>query len=123
MLKNLYHWGPAAACAALIFALSHQSDPPGAEWFSSFDSVVHFLEYGMFALTLVWGATSGFRLSLTTKSAVVVCAVALLYALSDEWHQSLIPNRDASLLDVVADAVGSIASVMIVYRSGQGTSR
>lgn len=77
----------------------------------------------MFALTLVWGATSGFRLSLTTKSAVVVCAVALLYALSDEWHQSLIPNRDASLLDVVADAVGSIASVMIVYRSGQGTSR
>ena len=123
MIRHIAHWGPAVACAALIFALSHQSDPPGAEWFAAYDYVVHFLEFGVFALTLVWGATAGVRYSLTIKSAAAVCAGALLYALSDEWHQSLVPNRDASLLDVAADAVGSITSVIIVYRSGQGKLR
>ncbi len=120
MIKNLCRWGPAVACAALIFTFSHQSDPPGAEWFAAYDHVVHFLEYAVFALTLVWGATSGFRLSLTIKSAAAVCAVALLYAFSDEWHQSLIPNRDASLLDVAADELGSLSCVMTCYWSRRG---
>ena len=123
MVKNLYHWGPAVAYAALIFALSHQSNPPGAQWWAADDYVVHFFEYGVFALTLLWGATSGFRLSLTIKSAALVFAVAVLYALSDEWHQSLVPNRDASLLDVASDALGATTSVMIVYGSGKGKYR
>ena len=123
MIKSLYHWGPAVAYAALIFALSHQSSPPGAEWFAAYDYLVHFFEYGVFALTLLWGATSGFRLSLTIKSAALVFAVAVLYALSDEWHQSLVPNRDASLLDVASDALGATTSVMIVYGSGKGKYR
>ena len=123
MIKHIKHWGPAVAWAGLIFAFSHQSDPPGAEWFAAYDYGVHFVEYSVFALTLVWGATAGFRFSLPLKSVVAVCAVALLYALSDEWHQSLVPNRQASWLDVAADALGSIISVMIVYGMSKGKIR
>ena len=123
MIKNLYHWGPAVVCAAFIFAFSHQSHPPGAEWFAAYDYAVHFLEYAVFALTLVWGATSGLSSALTHKSAAVVCAVALLYALSDEWHQSVVPNREASWVDVAAEALGSMTSVMTVYGAGQGRYR
>ena len=123
MQKKLFHWGPAVAWAGLIFGLSHQSDPPGAEWFAAYDYGVHFVEYAVFALTLAWGGTAGFRFSLTLKSVAAVCVVALLYALSDEWHQSLVPNRQASWLDVAADALGSITSVMMVYGMGQGKTR
>ncbi|MEE8348778.1 MAG: VanZ family protein, partial [Acidobacteriota bacterium] len=91
MIKRLLDWGPAVACGALIFLLSHQSHPPGVEWFASFDYAVHFLEYAVFALTLVWGATSRWNCPLTPKSVAAVCAVAILYALSDEWHQSFVP--------------------------------
>ena len=123
MIKHITHWGPAVLCGALIFAFSSQSKPPGAEWFEAFDYLAHFLEYAVFALTLVWGATAGLNVSLTIKSVVLVCAVALLYALSDEWHQSIVPNRDASLWDVAADALGSITSVMIVFGAGIGKLR
>ena len=123
MIKRLLDWGPAVACAAVIFLLSHHSNPPGAEWFASFDYAVHFLEYAVFALTLVWGAPSRLNHALTRKGVAVVCAVALVYALSDEWHQSFVPNRDASPVDLVADFLGSVTSVMIVYGVGQGRSR
>jgi VanZ family protein len=33
---------------------------------------------------------------------------AVLYGLSDEVHQSFIPGRDASVGDVVADALGAL---------------
>jgi len=29
-----------------------------------------------------------------------------MYALTDEWHQSFVPERDASLWDAVVDAIG-----------------
>ncbi|MEE8348237.1 MAG: VanZ family protein, partial [Acidobacteriota bacterium] len=74
-------------------------------------------------LTLVWGATSRWNCPLTPKSVAAVCAVAILYALSDEWHQSFVPNRDASPVDLAADFLGSVTSVMIVYGLGQGRSR
>jgi VanZ family protein len=123
MVKEIYRWGPAVVCAAFIFAFSHQSNLTGQEWIAGYDYVMHFLEYAFFGLTLVWGTTSGLRSALTLKGAAAVCAVALLYALSDEWHQSLVPSREASWLDVAADAVGSIASVMIVFGAGQGKCR
>ncbi len=120
MIKSIYHWGPAVAWAAIIFSFSQQSDPPGGEWPAAYDYVVHFLEYGVFALTLVWGATSGWHRSFTLKSAVGAGVVAVLYALSDEWHQSLVPDRDASLLDVAADALGSTTGVVMAYWLGKG---
>lgn len=48
-------------------------------------------------------------------SSLVFCS---LYGLSDEWHQSFVPGRDADLLDWVADTLGaSIALSMIHYYS------
>jgi VanZ family protein len=34
--------------------------------------------------------------------------VATLYAISDEWHQSLVPSRSASAIDVAIDGCGAI---------------
>lgn len=115
LIKHIDHWGPAVVCAVLIFGFSHQSDPPGAEWFAAYDYVGHFFEYGIFAFTLVWGITSKLNHPLTGKSLAAVCAVSLVYALSDEWHQQLIPNREASLADVAVDMLGAIVCVMTVY--------
>ncbi len=36
-------------------------------------------------------------------------------AISDEWHQSFIPGRDASIWDVLSDAVGVAAAVFTYH--------
>ncbi|MDA2938077.1 VanZ family protein [Acidobacteria bacterium AH-259-A15] len=120
MSNHFLHWVPAFAYAALIFFLSHQSDPPGGEY--SPDYVTHFLEYGFFALTLVWGATSGFPKHLTLRGAIFAWTVAALYALSDEFHQSFVPNRDASLIDVTVDVAGAMACLGVIYLTKKGRS-
>lgn len=33
---------------------------------------------------------------------------ALLYGLTDEYHQSLVPGREADVLDLLADTVGGL---------------
>jgi len=38
-------------------------------------------------------------------------AIALLYAVFDEWLQSLVPNREARFLDVGIDMVGAVMTL------------
>jgi len=45
--------------------------------------------------------------------------IVLLYAIIDEWHQTLVPNRQARLLDVGVDMVGVVTALgLIWWRSG-----
>jgi len=41
---------------------------------------------------------------------------ASLYGISDEIHQSFVPERDGSLLDVVADVLGAVCGVYVYHR-------
>lgn len=38
---------------------------------------------------------------------LIALLICVLYAASDEWHQSFIPNRSAALKDVLLDSCGS----------------
>jgi VanZ family protein len=47
------------------------------------------------------------------KTLAVSAGLALAYALSDEYHQTFVPGRNGSLVDVGVDALG--VSVFILY--------
>ncbi len=115
------YWVPAFLYAALIFFLSHQSNPPGAQTVP--DYAAHFFEYALFGLTLTWGATSGFHRPLTSKSALLLGGIAALYAIGDEFHQSFVPDRVASLGDVGMDVLGATAFVGVVWLTRRGKWR
>ena len=85
------------------------------------DYVLHLIEYGGFAVTLVWGRTSGFRKELSLQLSAVACLVASLYGATDEFHQAFIPGREASFQDLSMDVVGSAVSAFLVFRFRQGT--
>ena len=107
---KIIFWTPAALWAALIFVASHQTLAPGLKLLGGrFDLVVHAGVYAILAAALAWGATRGGKAPLTWKLVVVLVAAASIYGLSDEWHQSWVPRRDASLLDWLADTVGAAA--------------
>lgn len=104
--SRLLNWLPALSWAAVIWYLSSQPTPPSPVDLP--DYVSHALEYG-FLGGLVWrGMAGGFVVSRRGRWlplwVVLLCA---FYGLSDEIHQSFVPGRDSSALDLAADVVGA----------------
>ncbi len=112
----MLYWLPAIATATLIAWLSHQSSFPDLlGLFEIPDGVAHFLEYGFFALTLVFATTRGLGRATRTSARVgAAVAVACLYGITDEWHQSFIVTREASVRDWVADTVGAVVMGVLI---------
>jgi VanZ family protein len=67
----------------------------------------HFSEYAILVGLMAW-AQPGF----TWKRAALSWGFATLYAASDEWHQSFVPNRGPAPLDVLIDSTGALAGVV-----------
>jgi VanZ family protein len=78
-----------------------------------FDKVLHWVEYTMFGYLL---ARATVVLPPSTRlfrhGAIMAVAVGVLYAVSDEWHQSFVQGRDASLGDLSFDALGVVCGVI-----------
>ncbi len=104
--RQLSLWGPVAVVAGAIALLSHvpsPSTPAGTP-----DWLLHALEYGVLGFVLARACAGGLsrgRLGLGPLGLTLV--LGTLYGVSDEWHQSWVPGRDASARDVLADMVGS----------------
>lgn len=49
-----------------------------------------------------------------TKQIVITLLFGVIYALSDEFHQSFTPDRTPSILDVMIDSFGIIIGICIV---------
>ena len=95
-------WVPVIAYAGFIYYLSDQPQlpmPPGG------DKTAHVGAYTILGFLLAHALAPGRPAAYRTVAAAVG---ASLYGISDEWHQSFVPGRDASLADILADMVGAI---------------
>ena len=66
----------------------------------------HMVEYAI--LAVLWFRTlyAGRRLPFTS-SALMSLAISIAWAITDEVHQSFVPSRNASALDVIVDSTGA----------------
>jgi VanZ family protein len=111
-LRRVALWGPFLAALALGFTLSSMQRVPGAEFF--WDKLLHVTEFagiGVLALRAFHGGVVPPRRGPTLSAGAAV----VLWALSDEFHQSFVPGRDASLRDVAADVVGFAVASGLFY--------
>jgi VanZ family protein len=82
----------------------------------------HLTEYALLA-GLVWRAfrsgdmSDGRRWS--WKRAVQTLLVVAVYAASDEIHQAFVPNREASMVDVMIDTAGAAGGLFIIWGAGR----
>jgi VanZ like protein len=100
-------WLPVIAWAALIFALSSVPDLGTGlgGWDTVLRKIAHTGEY----------AVLGALLLRATASARLALALGVLYAVSDEVHQTFVPGRAGSPVDVAIDAVG-VACGLVVWQ-------
>lgn len=103
-------WGPFLAALAVMFWLSSLSEIPGSDYV--WDKLLHTVGYaglGVLALRAFHGGFERLRPAPTLYAALAV----ILWGVSDEFHQSFVPGRDASPRDLLADAVGVALAVLL----------
>ena len=108
-------WAAVVAWMGVIFWLSSRSTlprPPGAS--PGLVSILgHLGVYFVLTLLLAWALLMLGRPLLETLA--VAWVVSVLYGVSDEIHQSFVPNRYPGAFDVATDAVGAAIALALVW--------
>lgn len=113
--STIINWLPPVIWAALIFALSSIEQVKVSEFFF-WDFLAkkgaHFTEYAILYF-LIFRANG--------KKASLSFILTMLYAASDEIHQSFVPGRQAAAYDIAIDFSGAASALYIIWKLRQKT--
>jgi VanZ family protein len=118
-VSRLKLWMPPALLAGTIFVLSSMSQVPGATYV--WDKLAHLTVFGGLCL-LTLRATHGGGQRFLPGPAAAAFGLVVLWGALDEVHQFFVPGRDASVRDVVADALGAGLAILL-WAAFRGTAR
>ena len=71
----------------------------------------HFTEYFILALLII-NVIKDYH-EVNYKLLILTFILCMLYAASDEWHQTFIDNRAGQIKDVIIDSSGSLLAIII----------
>ena len=109
---QIARWLAIAGWMALIFFLSSQPQlpsPPDPLADLLFKKGAHFTVYAVLAVLFRRALPAGRRIW------TLPWVLTVLYAASDEWHQSFVPGRHPQVTDVLIDASGAAAGLLIFW--------
>lgn len=117
--KFLFYWLPLAVWAggiAYFSGISGLASDMTVFWDVFYRKLFHAAEFGILNLllwrALFFGEKQGFK-----KSLLWSLALTILYAISDEWHQTFVPLREGRWQDVAQDSLGALLTSGLVYYS------
>lgn len=108
-------WILAFAWMGLIYFFSDQSSFALLDYIWQPDLVsvaAHFSEYALLA-ALLWLALRSTP-ALASRAAALAFGIAVLYAASDELHQSFVPGRHPDVRDLLVDAAGALTALLLL---------
>ena len=122
---RLVRWLPVLLWMGVIYFFSSQPDP--FDFFKmksqlTVSKAAHVAEYVVLA-ALLWRALRrepfGAR---TGKALVAVWLITLLYAMTDEYHQTFVAGRNGNWVDVGIDLITPTLGIILYRVRGSGTS-
>lgn len=106
-MKKYLRFLPAVLWMGVIFYLSSIPHLELRGQYSIYDAtlrkIAHLVEFGVLYLLWYWALGK-------QKTAA---AIAILYAISDELHQSFVPTRTAEVSDIFFDLLGVAIALFI----------
>ncbi|MGH9768486.1 MAG: VanZ family protein [Blastocatellia bacterium] len=130
------YWGPPIVWMSAIFYFSTDTfsgDNTGSLLWNvfsfiypgitreSFDSIHfylrkagHFTEYAILALLLFRAFRSGAAAQWRWRWAIGSLSIVILYALLDEWRQTLTRHRVGSIYDSLTDTTGAVTALFLL---------
>lgn len=116
----LWRWLPLLVAMGVIFFASHQPAtdlPDFGLWDVTFKKSGHFLGYAGLALLALRAVLDWQRPYLTAF------IIVFLFSMSDEFHQTFIPGRNGTLMDVAIDMSGALTCLWLLHwqRQKQGS--
>lgn len=97
---------------AMIFFLSSQPVIATMMTFPGEDKLFHAAVYGLLGIFFLGAFRQGDQ---GYRPYILFLAVllAVLYGITDEWHQSYVPGRTPDVTDVIADGIGATLGVFL----------
>ena len=115
-LRNfLICWLPLIIYCLAIYIQSGQPSPEHLPELRFLDKFLHFGAYGLLGIFFFRAYET---LSLKNfKNLLILVSIgsATLYGISDEIHQYFVPSRQADIMDVIANTIGSICGVCLFH--------
>lgn len=110
-------WLPPIIWAAVIFLFSSYPTVATTEikWQDFIvKKTFHIFEYAVFTMLFFRALKeSGVE---KKKAGIYSIAAALLYGITDEFHQSFTPGRDSKARDVVFDTIGGLLAIYVIWK-------
>jgi VanZ family protein len=119
LLNKIPRWIPAIVMMTAIFSFS--SIPgSGMPSFGLVDLLIkkggHAIGYALLALAFLHWHKPLWDVDLPPlKTLAWVWALTILYAASDEFHQTFVPGRGPSLIDILIDALGAFFGLLAYF--------
>jgi len=115
-VKNLIcYWLPVLIYMALIFYLSSGPGKLPDYKIPHLDKLGHIVLYGILGLLVFRAFRAGNPSRPAQRAVIFTLVVCVLYGLSDELHQSFVPQRQVELLDIVCDGLGALLVSWIFF--------
>lgn len=111
-MKKYLSWIPTMVWMFMIFGVSSQSTLHASSvyWLDFIiKKSAHFIEYFILNLLINYSLKSSFSLSKKRQIATAI-GLAIIYAATDEFHQTFVAGRDGRLRDVLIDSAGILLS-------------
>jgi VanZ family protein len=84
--------------------------------------IAHFTEYAILGFLAARAFRTSPRPGVRERWFLICATIVIVYALADEYHQSFVPSRTASIYDSFIDMIGGLTALLIVRRRSKDST-
>jgi VanZ family protein len=118
-MAKIKYWLPTVIWMAIIFSFSqHPSIQASSTSILDFiiKKMAHFWEYFILSTLLAYSLTKSTSAS-RRRTTLLAIVISIVYALTDEFHQSFVPGRTPAMRDIIIDITGALSAQIVILRS------
>jgi len=78
--------------------------------------IAHFTEYAILGFLAARAFRTSPRPAISERWLLICATLVVVYALMDEYHQSFVPSRTASIVDSLIDMAGGLTALLVIRK-------